>query len=1069
VTGVVQTQSAIGPVFEGIEPRLLLSAGPLGDIEAGAFPAGAEQAVAVPSADLASIALNYDLSPDDLTAMLTLDPSLHIDPDGALFYSEPAPGAVDDAPQPPSSAPPVGQTLQAAPYAYEQTFALHSLPGTSKVIYLDFDGHVTPGGTAWNGGEEIISTPFDRDGDSTTFSESEQATIQRIWQRVAEDYLPFNVDVTTEDPGLDGLTRENHRDRHYGIRCVITQESSWYGGSGGVAYVGIFAQVGNFNKPAFIFSNNLSSEKYLAEAASHEIGHTLGLHHDGLIGQTEYYPGHGSGQTTWSSIMGMSYHKNVTQWSKGQYYNASNTEDDLAIIAGNNGFGYRYDDHGNLFSSAKPVASPETLTRVADGIIEQEGDVDMFSFSTIGGNVSLNVAPMALSPNLDILATVYDSDGAVIAIGDSPTELEANLSLMLERGTYYVAITGTGFGAPMEDPPSGYTSYGSLGRYYLSIADGNDAPMDVTFSGGTVVENASNDTVVATVDAADPDGDAMTFTLTDDAGGRFALTGDVLYVVRGDLLNFESAATHSVTIRTSDGRLDVSNTFIVNVTDANEAPTDLALTGDRVTEHAPAATVVGRVIVTDPDGFALTFTLTDSAGGRFALDGNALVVANGALLNHADSATHSVTIEVADGEFTYSEAFTITVLAQSTIPAAPDLMAADDSGFVNDDNLTNRDNSHAQALLRFAVGRTTAGSLVTLYADGTRIGSAVADGVMTVVTTDGAFDLADGRHVVTARQSEADKAPSHQSADLTVTIDTTAPTVSSLSLTSTRAAWALGTLDSSAWTTGDDDQTAPWSQINQLVVSFDELVHANPADLVFDGVAGGVVGPESIVGSGGDKLICTVAASSGPLATDQYALTVNSGVIDVAGNALAGGWNFTLNVLIGDVNGDGRVSSRDRRDLRAAYGSSAQDGAYNIFADLNGDGRVSSRDRRILRDTYGTDLPDSPATAPEGKMVLSTLDAAPAALVATAIPAATTIPATRPPEPLRLTHAPQASPAILQSLAAPLKSTPPSEPTEPRTTADNANHSTTTQRGNVLESALDDPLAGSWADDLLDA
>ncbi len=48
------------------------------------------------------------------------------------------------------------------------------------------------------------------------------------------------------------------------------------------------------------------NEKYTAEAISHEVGHTLGLSHDGRITPSEgYYAGHGSGDTGWAPIMGV--------------------------------------------------------------------------------------------------------------------------------------------------------------------------------------------------------------------------------------------------------------------------------------------------------------------------------------------------------------------------------------------------------------------------------------------------------------------------------------------------------------------------------------------------------------------------------------------------------------------------------------------------------------------------------------------------------------------------------------------------------------------------------------------
>ena len=76
-------------------------------------------------------------------------------------------------------------------------------------------------------------------------------------------------------------------------------------------------------------------------------------------------------------------------------------------------------------------------------------------------------------------------------------------------------------------------------------------------------------------------------------------------------------------------------------------------------------------------------------------------------------------------------------------------------------------------------------------------------------------------------------------------------------------------------------------------------------------------------------------------------------------------------VLIGDINGDGRVSSGDRRELRSAYGSAIGDANYTAMADLNVDGRISSRDRRFLRENYGTALPDPAGLA--AAMPLATL------------------------------------------------------------------------------------------------
>jgi hypothetical protein len=60
----------------------------------------------------------------------------------------------------------------------------------------------------------------------------------------------------------------------------------------------------------------------------------------------------------------------------------------------------------------------------------------------------------------------------------------------------------------------------------------------------------------------------------------------------------------------------------------------------------------------------------------------------------------------------------------------------------------------------------------------------------------------------------------------------------------------------------------------------------------------------------------------------------------------------------GDVNGDGRVGSKDQGILGAAYGSRPGDSNWNSAADLDGSGAVGSADLGILGANYGNYYPD---------------------------------------------------------------------------------------------------------------
>ncbi|MFN9657915.1 MAG: hypothetical protein ACK55Q_19720, partial [Dolichospermum sp.] len=117
--------------------------------------------------------------------------------------------------------------------------SLNSLATANHTIYLDFTGHTTTG-TSWNTSRNItnIVTPaFDLDGNTSSFSSAELERIQYIWQRVAEDFSPFNVNVTTQAPtDINDLIKSGTSDTRWGVRVAIGGSASdWYGSAGGVA------------------------------------------------------------------------------------------------------------------------------------------------------------------------------------------------------------------------------------------------------------------------------------------------------------------------------------------------------------------------------------------------------------------------------------------------------------------------------------------------------------------------------------------------------------------------------------------------------------------------------------------------------------------------------------------------------------------------------------------------------------------------------------------------------------------------------------------------------------------
>ncbi|MEJ7592704.1 MAG: hypothetical protein WKF77_14235 [Planctomycetaceae bacterium] len=349
---------------------------------------------------------------------------------------------------------------------------LNSRPGAPVSVILKMDGY-TDNDPGWigfrNRGTGPIVTPaFDLDGDALTFNAEELRQIEEIWYRVAEDFSPFNINVTTIAPPT--LNDFEH------VMVVIGGSNDWAPAAGGWGAIDGFS-TGSANTN-YIFSGLFFNPHQIASAASHETGHTFGLQHQSLYDANgnktaEYDPGDAAS----GPIMGVGYGTIRDTWRIGtSSTSATSIQDDLAYLtrSANRTVQYRTDDFGNTIPTAfQGLSSGSTLS--VNGVLERNDDVDMFEFETNTGTISFSVDGLNLrtlykdpaltfGTNLDLALSLYDSSGVLITQISPTTSLSATFSVAVGVGSYYVAVSNNG-------------EYGAIGQYTLT---GNVLPLPST-------------------------------------------------------------------------------------------------------------------------------------------------------------------------------------------------------------------------------------------------------------------------------------------------------------------------------------------------------------------------------------------------------------------------------------------------------------------------------------------------------------------------------------------------------------------------------------------------------------
>jgi hypothetical protein len=164
---------------------------------------------------------------------------------------------------------------------------------------------------------------------------------------------------------------------------------------------------------------------------------------------------------------------------------------------------------------------------------------------------------------------------------------------------------------------------------------------------------------VYTATATDPDGPAITYSLSGTDAGAFTINAATGVVTINAVPNYEAKSSYSFNVVASDGSASASRAVTLSVTDV--APTIGSGAAGSVAEGSAAGTTVYTATATDPAGGTVTYSLTGTDAGAFTINAATGAVTINSIPNYEAKSSYSFTVQASDGTLTTTKAVTVSV------------------------------------------------------------------------------------------------------------------------------------------------------------------------------------------------------------------------------------------------------------------------------------------------------------------------------------------------------------------------------------------------------------------------
>ncbi len=289
-----------------------------------------------------------------------------------------------------------------------------------------------------------------------------------------------------------------------------------------------------------------------------------------------------------------------------------------------------------------------------------------------GGGAGLGGAIFARQGNLIISNSTFASNSATKGTGGTGGNFTANGEDGQGKGGAIFINQGVGYTAS-NNTFSGNTASNSFNN---AGVDDNDVYVGSTTAASSIsLSNESadefldgaNEVLIADISVYNTNPVFLpSFELEDGYGDNsaFSIIGDSLMLGATTVLDFETKDAYSIRIKATTATGISTSDFTISVNGLDDPATDFDLISMNIDEGQPAGTAVGTFSVTDVDGGANVFTLTDGHGDNasFQISEDKLQVAE--VFDFDDKSSYSIQVELGD----ISKQFTITVNNINTAP-----------------------------------------------------------------------------------------------------------------------------------------------------------------------------------------------------------------------------------------------------------------------------------------------------------------------------------------------------------------------------------------------------------------